>query len=321
MSTMSRDIAPRGSSSLGRSPAVSGLAFAVLSAASFGLSGALAKGLLDAGWSTGAAVLARIALAAAVLVVPAWLSLAGRWQLLWRNRWLVLVFGVVAVAGCQFFYFQAVARMQVGLALLIEYTAPVAVIGWLWVRHGQRPGRLTLLGAALAGLGLLLVLDIMGDVEVSTAGVLWALGAMVGAATYFVLGAREAEGLPPLVLAAAGLTVGSVALALAGLVGLVPMRFTTDVATFSAITVPWWLPVLGLGVVTAAVAYASGIAASRRLGSRLASFVALLEVISALGFAWVLLGELPRPFQLVGGVLIVSGVVLAKLGEPRAPRR
>jgi drug/metabolite transporter (DMT)-like permease len=68
--------------------------------------------------------------------------------------------------------------------------------------------------------------------------------------------------------------------------------------------------------VTAAVAYASGIAASRRLGSRLASFVALLEVVAGVVFAWLLLGELPHVPQLVGGLLVLAGVVVVKLGEP-----
>jgi len=73
--------------------------------------------------------------------------------------------------------------------------------------------------------------------------------------------------------------------------------------------------VLGLGVVTAALAYVTGIAATRRLGSRLASFVALTELIAALGFAWVLLGQAPRPVQLLGGALVLVGVVIVKSGE------
>ena len=70
----------------------------------------------------------------------------------------------------------------------------------------------------------------------------------------------------------------------------------------------WWLPLVGLGVVTAALAYVAGIAAGRLLGPRLSSFIGLFEVVSAIGFAWLLLGELPRPIQLVGGVLILAGV-------------
>ena len=82
-------------------------------------------------------------------------------------------------------------------------------------------------------------------------------------------------------------------------------------------TVPWWLPLLGLGLFTAAVSYATGIAAARRLGSRLASFLGLTEVLASLGFAWLLLREMPGMWQLLGGVLVLAGVVVVKLGEPQ----
>ena len=78
---------------------------------------------------------------------------------------------------------------------------------------------------------------------------------------------------------------------------------------------PWWLAVLGLGLVSAAFSYTTGIEASRRLGSRLASFVALLEVLFALVAAWVVLDEVPVPVQFLGGLLVVAGVVVVKLGE------
>src|SRR6476646_10963109 len=82
-----------------------GVGFAVLSSMSFGLSGALAKGLLDAGWSAGAAVTVRVSVAALVLVVPAVRALRGRWGLLRGNLGLLTGYGLVAVAGCQLAYF------------------------------------------------------------------------------------------------------------------------------------------------------------------------------------------------------------------------
>ena len=82
--------------------------------------------------------------------------------------------------------------------------------------------------------------------------------------------------------------------------------------------VTWWVPLVLLGVFTAAVSYATGVAATRRLGSRLASFVALLEVVAGVGFAWLLLGELPGIVQLLGGLLILAGVVTVKIGEGRS---
>lgn len=292
-----------------------GLLLAVLSASSFGLSGALAKGLMDAGWTAAAVVFVRILVAAVVLLVPTAVALRGRWHLLRRNAGLVVAYGLVAVAGCQVAYFSAVAEMQVSVALLIEYTAPVAVIGWMWLRHAQRPGVLTLVGAAVAVFGLVLVLDLLSGADLSVPGVLWALLAMVGAAVYFILSAQEDNGLPPLVLAGGGLVLGTLALGLAGLVGLVSMSFSSGPVAYAGSTVPWWLPVLGLGVIAGAAAYVTGIAASRRLGSRLASFVALIEVVAALVFAWLLLDELPRRIQFLGGGLILAGVVVVKAGE------
>jgi drug/metabolite transporter (DMT)-like permease len=298
-----------------RRAGLGGLGFAVLSASSFGLSGVLGKGLLETGWTAGAAVLLRVTVAALVLVVPTVMRLRGNWGVLRRHAWLVVAFGLVPVAGTQFCFFQAVARLPVGIALLLEYTAPVVIIGWLWVRHGHRPTRMTVIGAAVAIAGLLLVLDVITGRPIDPVGAAWALVGMIGAAMYFVLGAHEAEGLPPIALAGGGMVVGAIGLSLGGLLGLVPMAFQSASVSLGGRPVPWWVDVLALGVLTAAIAYASGIAASRRLGSRLASFVALTEVLFALFFAWLLLGELPRLVQLLGGLVLLGGVALVKLGE------
>jgi drug/metabolite transporter (DMT)-like permease len=118
-----------------------------------------------------------------------------------------------------------------------------------------------------------------------------------------------------MVLAAGGLVVGTVALALLGTIGVLPLETATAATTYAGRSFAWWVPLLVLGVVTAALSYTTGIAAGRRLGSRLASFVALLEVVAGVGFAWLLLDELPRTVQLLGGLLILSGVIAVKLGE------
>ncbi|WP_316576172.1 DMT family transporter [Nocardia canadensis] len=292
-----------------------GLLFALASATAFGLSGPLARGLMNAGWSAAAVVAARVLLAGVVLLPVALPQLRGNWNLLRANATLIVLYGLLAVAGTQLAYFNAVAHMEVGAALLIEYTAPIAVVGWMWARHRQRPGAATLAGAALGITGLLLVLDILAGVSTDPIGITWALAAMIGAAAYFVLSAQGGE-LPGTVLAAGGLLVGGVTLVLAGLVGIVPLHATTATVVFDDFSTPWWVPILLIGIVTAAIAYVTGIAATRRLGSRLASFVALTEVLAALLFAWALLGEAPRPIQLLGGALILLGVIIVRLGEP-----
>jgi drug/metabolite transporter (DMT)-like permease len=262
-----------------------GLLIALVSAVSFGLSGALARGLIDVGWSPGAVVLARIAIGALAVAPLTVRALRGRWGLLRANLRTVLLYGAVPVAGTQFAYFSAVAAMDVAPALLIEYTAPAVVVVWVWLRHRERPRPLTLAGAGIAAVGLVLVLDLLSGADLALGGVLWALAAMFGAAMYFVMSADTRTGIPPLALAGGGLAIGAAGLGAVGVLGVLPMHATTAAPTYAGAAVPWWLPFVGLGVITAALAYTTGIAASRRLGSRLASFVALLEVVAAVGFS------------------------------------
>ncbi len=294
-----------------------GLPLAVAAAFAFGSSGAWARGLIDAGWTPGAAVTVRVWVAALVLLVPTVLALRGRWRALRQNAGMVAAYGLLAVAATQLCYFQAVAVMDVGIALLIEYTAPVAVLLWLWLRRGERPTRRSILGAAIAFVGLVLMLDIVTGAQVDVVGVLWALGAMVGAASYFVLSARADTGIPPIALAGSGLLLGAVGLSLAALIGVLPFAWTTADVDYRFGAVPWFVPVLAIGVIATALAYVLGIVSTRMLGSRLASFVALAEVVAALLFGWLLLGQLPGPLQALGGVLVLAGVVVVKLGEPR----
>ena len=293
-----------------------GIPLAIGAALAFGMSGAWARGLIDAGWTPGAAVSVRVWVAAAVLLIPTILALRGRWHLLLRNAGMIFAYGLFAVAATQLFYFQAVAVMDVGIALLIEYTAPIAVVLWLWVRRGERPNRAGVIGALLAFVGLVLMLDVLTGASVDLGGVLWAFGAMIGAAAYFLLSARADTGLPPIALAGSGLVLGAIGFAVAGTVGILPIAWNTDDVSYRFGEVPWFVPVLAMGIIATAVAYSLGIASTRLLGSRLASFIALSEVIAAMLFGWLLVDQLPGPVQAAGAVLVLVGVFVVKLGEP-----
>ena len=300
---------------LSRGNATTGVGLALLSAATFGTSGSFATALLDAGWTPDAVVIARISIAAVLLAVPAALALRRSSATLGAAAAPTLTYGVVAVAGAQVCFFNAVKYVPVGVALLLEYLGIALVVAWMWLRHRQRPRALTVAGMAVVLVGLSFVLDLFGSSDVNLLGVLWGLGAAVGLAGYFVLSAHSADRLPPIAMACAGLAVGAVALVAIGVVGILPLHATFGTVTLAHHHMSWLVPIAGLSVIAAAVAYVAGIHAARRLGPKLSSFVGLTEVLFAVLFAWFLLGQLPSVVQGIGAVLVITGIVLVRFDE------
>lgn len=293
--------------------AATGTGLAVLSAATFGTSGPFGASLMNAGWTPGAAVTARIAVAALVLTVPAVAQLRGRWASLRRGMGGVLVYGLFAIVAAQLCFFEAVEHLSVGVALLLEYSGTLLVVAWTWLRYGQRPRRLTVLGGVLALGGLVLVLNLTGSQHVDFVGVLWGLGAATGLAVYFIVSARvEEDAIPPIAMAWAAMVVAVLGLSFAGLVHALPIIATTADVALAGHQISWVVPVLGMSLLAAVIAYVSGIGAARRLGARPASFLGLGEVLFAMVFAWLLLGQRPTALQAVGGVIVLIGIALVR---------
>ncbi|WP_395308122.1 EamA family transporter [Mycobacterium sp. AMU20-3851] len=295
-----------------------GLLFAITSAFAFGLSGPLAKALMEAGWTPTAAVTARLAGGALAMAVFASFARSGWVREALHHRRTVIAYGVVPIAGAQLCYYNAVSHLSVGVALLLEYTAPVLVVGWLWATTRRRPGNLTLGGVALAIVGIMLVLDVFAGAHVNSIGVLWGLAAAICAACYFMMSEKassDGTGLSPVTLAAGGLVVGTVAVAALGASGALPLRFSVQDTVVAGFTLPWFVPVIALGLIPTALAYTLGIMGVARLRPRFASLVGLSEVLFAVLTAWALVGEAITVTQTVGGAVVLLGLALARQGD------
>ena len=147
----------------------------------------------------------------------------------------------------------------------------------------------------------------------------WGLGAAVGLAAYFILLGHIDDELPSVALACGGMAVGAGILLGLGAVGVLSLQATFGDVAFAGHTTSWLVPIAGLSVVAAVIAYVAGIGGARILGARLASFVGLTEVLFAVLIAWLALGELPTRIQFAGGALIVAGIALVRVDETRNP--
>ena len=186
---------------------------------------------------------------------------------------------VIAVAGCQLAYFNAVSSCRSGRAADRVRRAGRRRVAVAHPRAAPRSadGRGRGAGGCRAGAGARPV----GGTPVDVVGVIWAFGAMLGVATYFLLSGRQDDGLPPTVLAAAGLCSADHA-AVAGATGALTFTATTTAVRFGDAG-----GVVGArarpGVVTAAPPRHR----HRHAQARLAAGVLrrLIEVLAALGFA------------------------------------
>lgn len=294
---------------------VLGVVLCLAAAFAFGSGGAVVKPIFEAGWTPGSAVIVRLLVAAAVLTIPALIAVRGRWRELLRSWKLIIAYGAIAVAGVQLTFYASLERIPVSIALLIEYLAPVALLLLAWGRTRRTPHRVVLIGAALSLAGLVLVIGPSGSGDLDPIGVLLAVIAMVGVAFYYVVGSRMPEDVPQVTVIWAGFLVGVTMLIIAGAIGVLPVHMVFGDVDFLGGRSPWWVPLVVVGLFSTAFAYLAGIAGISLLGTRLASFVGLSEVVFAGIVGWILLDEAIAPVGLLGAALILGGIVLVRM-EP-----
>ncbi|MDQ0579631.1 drug/metabolite transporter (DMT)-like permease [Streptomyces rishiriensis] len=293
-----------------------GLGLAIGSAIAFGGSGVAAKPLIEAGLDPLHVVWLRVTGAALVM-----LPLAVRHRALLRTRPALLAgFGLLGVAGVQAFYFAAISRIPVGVALLVEYLAPALVLGWVRFVQRRPVTRAAALGVVLAVGGLACVVEIWAGLSFDVLGLLLALAAACCQVGYFVLsdqGSDSGEDLPdPLGVIAYGLLVGAVVLTAVSRPWGMDWSVLAHTAGMNGAAVPAWALLGWIVLIATVVAYITGVVSVRRLSPQVAGVVACLEAVIATVLAWVLLGEHLSPPQIVGGAVVLLGAFIAQSSAP-----
>lgn len=306
-----------------RPPAPLGVLAVVVGSLLFAVNGTVAKIAMQAGLSPTRLVEIRSLGSAVVLVAAALLLSRGSLRLRGRELAVMAVLGVVGVALVQWFYLVAISRLPVGLALLIEYTAPLLVALWArFVLHEQVRARVWWALAACLG-GLALVAQVGDGVVLDVLGLLAAVGAAVSLACYYLLGERLLSKRDPLSTHA-----WSMGFAALFWIVLQPL-WTFPVGTLGEAVAlpgplagaepPMWLLVAWivlLGTVTPYLLFLWGI---RTLGAARAGLLGMTEPVAASAAAWLVLGEAMTAVQLVGGAVVLGGIVLAETARPRGP--
>ncbi len=239
-----------------------------------------------------------------------------------RMALLLLVHGLVGVAALQWTYFVAIDRLPVGLALLLEYQAPLIVV--LWARFVQHEvvRRRVWFGLGMALLGLAMATGILGgELAFDATGLAAGLAAAVCFATYFLVGEHGVAEIAPLRVMLWSFTVATVAMNVVAPVWQFPAGLLAGDASLlgrlSEFVVPLAVLVGWVIVLGTLVPFGVEIMALRHLPAATVTMVAMLEPVGVAALGWIWFGEELGLVAGIGCALVLAGIVAAQTG--RAP--
>lgn len=293
-----------------------GYAYIVGGVALFALNGTVSKVILSTGLS--APRLTELRCAGAVLGLGL-LVLAvepGRLRITRRELPLLAAYGVFGVAFTQCFYFIAIERLPVSIALLFEYTAPVLVALWArFVMHEHVRSRVWV-ALALALSGLALVAEVWRGATLDGIGVVAAFVAALALATYYVLGEHSAGSRDPLSTTFWAFVFASVFWAIVqpwwGFPGAELLGATSLLGNLADLALPVWVLATSMVVLGTVAPFLLILSALHHLPATRVGLVSMLEPVLAGVVAWAWLAESLSGVQLAGGAVVLLGIVLAQ---------
>lgn len=233
-----------------------------------------------------------------------------------RDLLLLVALGLIGVAALQWTYFVAIDRLPLGVALLLEYTAPVLVALWAHFVQHEPVRRRMWVAIALSLTGLVLVAQVWQGLAFDGLGVLAGLGAAVCFATYFLLGERQVSGADPLSVILWSFLVAAAVLNVAQPVTAIDTDVLTSSTSMLGALDRWALPVAALlawiVVAGTVVPFFAALLALRHLPATLVTMVAMLEPVGATALGWAWFDETLDGIQLVGALAVVAGILLAQ---------
>lgn len=298
-----------------------GYLFALLAALLFGLNGSVTRVIVDAGVDP--AQLTFIRVLSVCIIAGAWLAVTDRraFRIAPRQVAVMAVLGVAGVALLQWTYAMAIKLLPVGIALLLEYLAvlAVAVIARVFFRERVKGRLWVAIALVLAGLALVAR---PGGVDLDPVGVLFGLAAAATLTIYFLVGERQVAATSPMAVAFWSMGFATVFWALfSGWWRLDPALFTEPTSlggSLEAIAVPLWVPIAWNAVLGSFAPFVLSFLALRHLKATAVGIAASSEVVFAFAFAWVWLGQGLDPLQLAGATVVLVAIVLAQTARADA---
>jgi drug/metabolite transporter (DMT)-like permease len=294
-----------------------GYAMALAAASLWAINGVVSKVIIESG-SIPAQRLTEVRTTGAFALLFAALALARRRSLRIRRGEVpvLLAFGVLGLAFVQWFYFEAISRLDIGVALLIQYVAPVLVALWARLAYHE-PVRRRIWGAlALSILGIALLVELWNGLTLDGVGVAASLGSAITFAVYVLSAERAVTRRDPVSLVCYGFLLASIFWALVQPLHSFPFALVDEsvslLGRLADVSLPVWLLMAWMVVLGTIVPFALLAASLRHIPASRAAITAMFEPVAATLFAYAWLGEALTAAQLIGALVVLGAIVLAQ---------
>jgi drug/metabolite transporter (DMT)-like permease len=252
-----------------------------------------------------------ILLGAVALLRPRTLRLSA------REGVYLLVFGIAGLAFVHFFYFAAIARLDIGVALVIQYLAPVLVAAWARFFVHEPMRRRIWLALATSFLGLCLVVEVWSGLALDALGVAASLACAVSYALYLLMADHSLRrGRDVYSLLAWGFLFATLFWTVAqpwwGFPRGVVLEDASLLGRLAEVQGPVWLLLAYVVVAGTVVPFILMVSALRHITPTRAAIAAMAEPVLASLVAFVWLGEELGAAQVAGGFLVLTAVGLAQ---------
>lgn len=285
----------------------------------WGLNGPISRMALDAGVKPEQLAGWRVISAALLLTGCLVIVRKMQWRVSRRALKSIVLFGILGVSVPQFLYYEAIARFDVGLTLVIVYTAPLWVAAFQRFAYGTRQPREVLAAMVLALVGVTLAVG--GDVEGASAiGFVLAVCTSLAYTLQLLLAERLDSDVPAAPRLALSMIFAAVVWLVVPVVHDVPTTLIRSDVPFG--TTGYEVPLLlliGYVVIGGTILpYACLVGGVSRIGPVAAGVTGMVEPIVAIVLSWVLLGQDLSVVQVVGIAIVLTCVVASERARSRA---
>ncbi len=306
---------PAGGQTHVRKPLV-GYAMVLVAAVLFGVNGSVAKVALSSGLSSLRLTEARCAGACVGLMLFALVRDPASLRIRRDELLRLAVFGVIGVALAQLFYFLAIHRLAIGIALLIQYLGPLLVAIYARTFGHERVRRRIWAALALSLTGLALMVELWKGVTLDGLGVAFALISAVIFAAYLLLAEYEVRYRDSVSLMAWGFLFATLFWTVAQPWWSFPAGRVARTVSLQGHLASWHLPVWALVLWVVAlgsiVPLSLIVGALRHVSATRVGIASMLEPVVATVVAWAWLRETLAPVQLAGAGVVLAAILLAQ---------